>query len=108
MGTVTVERSGDGEFHTDFCPDEVVTLPGYHIVDIPKGVLGMPSKINEEVAEFNDALEQSNPVMAIHELSDLYGAMESWLQTHHSSITMADLKTMSDTTKRAFINGRRT
>lgn len=85
-----------------------ITLPGYHLVDIPKGVVGMPSKINEEVAEFNDALAQGNPVMAIHELSDLYGAMEAWLQSHHPSITMEDLKTMSDTTKRAFRSGHRT
>src|ERR1700733_9829472 len=44
--------------------------------------------------------------MAIIELSDLYGAIESYISKYN--LNMEALKLMSDTTKRAFINGRRT
>jgi hypothetical protein len=85
---------------------EVVVNPGYHTIDIPKGELGEFSKIKEECLELEDALNQGSEVMALVELSDLYGAIESYLEKHHK-LTVGDLKKFSDITKRAFKNGRR-
>ena len=81
--------------------------PGYHLRDIPRGTLGEASKIFEEVEEFRDALTQGVSVMAILELADLQGAVRAWLETHHPSVTLADLVKMSDVTRRAFENGHR-
>jgi len=80
---------------------------GYHIKPIEKGVFGEPEKIFEEVEEFRDALSQKSMVMALVELSDLYGAISGYLEKYHPSIGMADLAIMSDITQRAFRNGRR-
>lgn len=81
--------------------------PGYHIASIPKGKLGELSKILEEVHEAIDAEEQSNPIMVLVELSDVYGAIEEYLAAHHPNITMANLVAMAAATKRAFISGNR-
>lgn len=78
---------------------------GYHVAPIPKGVLGEPSKITEEAAEFADAIEQGCTVMAILELADLYGAMEAWLTGYN--LSMVDLAKMSKITTRAFESGKR-
>jgi len=45
--------------------------------------------------------------MELVELSDLYGAIKLYLEKHHPDTTMDDLKTMSEITARAFINGFR-
>lgn len=74
---------------------------------IPKGVLGDLSKLQEELMEAVDAEQQNNPIMTLVELSDLYGAMESYLVKRFPKFSMEDLAKMSNTTKRAFINGRR-
>lgn len=81
---------------------------GYHLRAVKRGTLGDFSKIEEEVDELAESIEQCNPVMALVELSDLFGAMECYLAKHHPSITMLDLMTMSAATKRAFESGRRT
>lgn len=56
---------------------------GYHLRKIEKGELGKFSKVVEEFEEFLDALEQQNYIMALVELSDMYGAIEhfkkSWM-----------------------------
>lgn len=80
---------------------------GYHKAKIPKGKLGECSKIKEEVLELEDALEQNNQVMALVELSDLYGAMKMYLAKHHPSIKMKDLKEMNKATARSFLIGHR-
>ncbi len=80
-------------------------MAGYHLDNISKGVLGCPSKILEEAAEFQDAVAQGCVIMAIHELSDLYGAMEAYLAQYH--ITMEDLRVMNVVTARAFQSGER-
>ena len=59
----------------------------------------------EELEEYMDAVDQHCKIMAMHELSDVYGALEALAEKH--SLTMEDLKSMSDITKRAFKNGRR-
>jgi len=79
--------------------------PGYHINKIEKGELGKTSKIQEEVYELIDAEKQGSKIMQLVELSDLYGAIESYCET--LNISMEELKKFSDITKRAFKNGRR-
>lgn len=79
----------------------------YHVAIIAKGVVGEISKIVEEVHELEDASLQGNKVMCLCELSDIYGAIECYLQKHTPSITMGDLAVMSNATKEAFKNGRR-
>ena len=80
--------------------------PGYHIRHIEKGVLGELSKVEEELAELKDALEQGSDIMALVELADLYGALKHYLKTRFG-MDMHDLKAMSNITERAFRNGRR-
>ena len=81
---------------------------GYHLTDIPRGVIGYPSKIREELLEFEDSLKQSNPLMALQELSDLIGAIESYVTKHYSGkILFEDILSMKQVTRRAFENGQR-
>ena len=77
-------------------------MAGYHLKDIPRGEIGELSKIKEELLELEDAMEQSARIMALVELSDLYGAMECFLQQHFPDMSMDDLERMSTVTKRAF------
>lgn len=81
--------------------------PGYHLAEIKKGELGEISKLYEEVEELADAKRQGVRIMMMVELSDLYGAIESFMEKHLPGITMGDLAAMSHVTKRAFRNGRR-
>ena len=81
--------------------------PGYHTREIKKGILGDVSKIREEVEELEDAEYQGCAIMALVELSDLYGAIEIYLAKHHPGTSMHDLSIMSMITQRAFTSGRR-
>ena len=84
-----------------------VSKPGYHNELIPKTEeLGSVFKIIEEYDEFIDAIKSKNKIMGLVELSDLLGAIEFYLKEEFK-MDLSDLKIMSDTTKRAFINGRR-
>ena len=80
---------------------------GYHLRKIKKGVFGEISKIEEEIDELKEALEQDNKRMAMCELSDVYGSLEGYLEKHFPDLTMEDLKTMAEATKRAFADGSR-
>lgn len=82
-------------------------LPGYHLYNIEKGVLGELSKIYEEMDEVKDAESQGAHIMVLLELSDLIGAIQAYLLKHHKSITIMDLICMAGITKRAFDNGKR-
>ena len=77
----------------------------YHIRKIDKGILGHISKVQEELHEYEDAMEQGSTIMAAVELSDLYGALEAVAEKHN--LTMDDLKKMAHITKRAFQSGHR-
>ncbi len=79
---------------------------GYHLSYIPKGVLGEFSKIEEEFHEVKDSIKQNSKIMELVELSDLYGAIESYVIIKYN-LNMVDLQIMSDITKRAFKNGHR-
>lgn len=54
----------------------------YHLRDIPKGILGEFSKIEEEFLEFLDAIEQNNILMALIELSDMLGAIQYYKEKY--------------------------
>lgn len=82
-------------------------MVGYHINNINKGVVGDLSKIYEEVEEVMDADKQQCKLMVLIELSDLVGAVESYLEKYHPSITLEDLISMKDITKRVFKEGYR-
>ena len=81
---------------------------GYHLQEIKKGIFGEHSKIIEETAEFEDAINQNCSLMALIELSDLIGAIDGYLKKHHPSINLTDLIDMSNVTQRAFKAGHRT
>lgn len=80
---------------------------GYHINKIEKRNYGSLGKIQEEVEELLDAHRQGCYIMQLIELSDLYGAIEGYLEHNIPDIKMHDLKKFSDITKRAFRNGDR-
>lgn len=80
---------------------------GYHLRKIKRGEFGEISKIEEEIDELKESLEQDNKIMAMCELSDIYGALRGYLEKHFPDLTMKDLETMSDATTRAFEDGTR-
>lgn len=82
-----------------------MSSPGYHITPITKGDCGDLSKIQEELDEAKDALAQGSEIMLLVELADIYGALQFVVERYGH--TMDDLKTFSDITKRAFMNGHR-
>jgi phosphoribosyl-ATP pyrophosphohydrolase len=82
-------------------------MTGYHLAEIPRGVLGEASKIAEECAELMDAVAQNSKVMALVELSDLVGAIEAYLLIEHPNVSLEDLQAFSQITARAFRSGRR-
>lgn len=45
--------------------------------------------------------------MLLVELSDMLGAIEAYLEKHTPGITLDDLRSMSDITRRAFRTGAR-
>ena len=81
--------------------------PGYHLEKIAKRRFGSLGKIQEEVEELMDAESQGSRVMILVEMSDLYGAMQGYLEENYPGFTMEDLKTFSSITQRAFKNGHR-
>ena len=78
---------------------------GYHIKKIKRGKYGEVSKIQEELDELIDALEQNNKVMAMSELSDLYGAIDGYMQKHFPDFNMQHLAIMAEATTPAFDDG---
>lgn len=79
---------------------------GYHKrAIVVNGVYGEVSKIEEELDELKEAFEQDNKILALCELSDLYGAMEAVAEK--LGVNMEDIKKMSVATKRAFQSGDR-
>lgn len=78
---------------------------GYHIRTIKKQQVGTIEKVLEEVEEYQDAMEQGCKIMALVELSDIYGALQLVADKHN--VTMDDLKSMANITRRAFEDGSR-
>jgi hypothetical protein len=80
---------------------------GYHTDTIQKHEVGTLGKIGEEFAEIKDAKKNGIKIMELVELSDLYGAVQMYLENNFKDITMHDIEVMSNTTRRSFKNGRR-
>ena len=78
---------------------------GYHKREIKKGQLGEFSKIEEEIEELKDAVEQNIAPLIICELCDMIGAIELYAQKWN--ITLDDLIKMKDLTKSSFVEGKR-
>lgn len=85
----------------------LLNKPGYHLTEIEKHPYGSLGKIKEEVDELMDAHRQDSKVMILVELSDLYGAIEGYLQESFPGVGMEDLSKFSGITKRAFAAGAR-
>ena len=79
---------------------------GYHVREIPKGVLGEFSKIVEEYTELLDAHEQNSNVLEICELTDLIGAIRYYARNKFN-LSLDDLIKFSMQTENAFKNGKR-
>lgn len=79
---------------------------GYHKKDIKKGVIGEFSKIQEEVDELIDAIEQDDKILQMCELSDLIGAIECF-SLNKFNLTLGDLIKFSNKTKESFNEGKR-
>ena len=79
---------------------------GYHKKEIQKGVLGEFSKIKEEFDELSDAFEQEDKILQLCELTDLVGAIESYVENKFN-LTLEDLVTFSNKTKSAFKEKKR-
>lgn len=77
----------------------------YHKLKIHKHAVGSPYKIQEEFLEYIDAIATGNNVMAVQELSDLYGCIEAEIAKF--GMTIGELKIMSDLTKQVFNSGTR-
>lgn len=80
---------------------------GYHIAQIVKGTFGEITKIQEELDELKDSMDQGAKFMALIELADMYGAMEGFLKNYFPGMTMNDVIKMSELTKKAFLDGSR-
>lgn len=78
---------------------------GYHIKEIKRGRLGEFSKIQEEMEELTDAVQQNIPPLIICELCDVIGAVE--LYAKKWNLTLDDLIKMKNLTKSAFEEGKR-
>lgn len=79
---------------------------GYHKREILKGTIGEFSKIKEEIEELFDAEDQKNSILILCELSDLIGAIEMYTSSKFN-LKLEDLKSFSDLTKSAFLEGKR-
>ncbi len=79
---------------------------GYHKTEIVRGVYGEFSKITEEYEELLDAHQQGAKIMLLCELSDLYGAIDAYVQRHHG-LTIEDVAVMARLTREAFEEGKR-
>jgi phosphoribosyl-ATP pyrophosphohydrolase len=78
----------------------------YHTIVIKKGHVGEMSKISEEYEELMDAHNQENPIMVLVEISDLLGAIDSYLQKYHH-INIDEALKMTKATQSAFSDGTR-
>jgi hypothetical protein len=81
-------------------------MAGYHFREIPRGKFGEFSKIEEEWQELLDAREQENSIMELCEISDLVGAIESYVEKRYN-VSMKEILTMKEATGRAFREGNR-
>lgn len=104
------EVKPDGHIHVcisdnDIDPPTLTEQKGYHTKHIPRGELGLFSKIKEEFLELEDGYEQNNPILVLCELSDIIGAIKYFAKNYN--VTLGDLVKMSEATESAFLEGKR-
>jgi len=80
---------------------------GYHVSKIEKYEFGTVEKIQEELNELVDAINQNARIMELCELADILGAVEGYLLKNFPGFTFEDLRKMSLLTKSAFEDGSR-
>ncbi len=78
----------------------------YHKNEIPKGVVGQFSKIQEEYLELEDAYQQGDKILQLCELSDLIGAIDLYTKTEFN-MSLSDLISFSNKTMDAFKENKR-
>lgn len=78
----------------------------YHKNEIPKGVVGQFSKIQEEYLELEDAYQQGDKILQLCELSDLIGAIDLYTKTVFN-MSLSDLISFSNKTMDAFKENKR-
>lgn len=78
----------------------------YHKNEIPKGVVGQFSKIQEEYLELEDAYQQGDKILQLCELSDLIGAINLYTKTEFN-MSLSDLISFSNKTMDAFKENKR-
>lgn len=78
----------------------------YHKNEIPKGVVGRFSKIQEEYLELEDAYQQGDKILQLCELSDLIGAIDLYTKTEFN-MSLSDLISFSNKTMEAFKENKR-
>lgn len=76
----------------------------WHERKIKKGTYGEISKIEEELEEAKDALEQGNRLMFLIELSDILGAVEGISEKY--GLAISDLKAFSNKVKESKLHGK--
>jgi hypothetical protein len=80
-------------------------MSGYHVTAIKKSGVLSPYKLVEESIEFVDALASGNRIMAMVELSDLYGMVKQ--MANRLNVTIEDIDAMSKATTDAFASKSR-
>ena len=80
-------------------------MSGYHVTAIKKSGILSPYKLVEESIEFVDALASGNRIMAMVELSDLYGMVKQ--MGNRLNVTIEDIDAMSKATTDAFASKSR-
>lgn len=80
-------------------------MSGYHVTAIKKSGILSPYKLVEESIEFVDALASGNRIMAMVELSDLYGMVKQ--MANRLNVTIEDIDAMSKATTDAFASKSR-
>jgi kynurenine formamidase len=88
-------------------PNKPLTKHACHKREIPRGKTGEFSKITEEYHEALDAFEQGNIVMLLIEFSDLFGAVEKFLEKYHPSISIEQIVRQAKATNELFKRGVR-
>jgi phosphoribosyl-ATP pyrophosphohydrolase len=82
-------------------------MSGYHLRDIPKGVVGEASKVVEEALELLDAEEQGSRIMSLWEMGDVLLSLQTLRETKYQDTPWAEIEKAAEITRRVFEGGTR-